>query len=130
MIRLELLLQNGNSVNLSLTFQAAPNLSTISSDIEELLHDSQVFYMNPNTQICQLLGAFPFNEEIFIEIDRRKRDRLYFKFRRMMFERKGQESLPTNGQQMVPGQRKSKERTIAEVRHYLESWKLIYNSPQ
>lgn len=69
--------------------------------------------MNPNTQICQLLGTFPFNEEIFIEIDRRKRDRLYFKFRKMMFERKGHESLPTSGQQMMPGPRKSKERTIA-----------------
>lgn len=86
--------------------------------------------MNPHTQICQLLGTFPFNEEISIEIDRRKRDRLYFKFRKIMLERKGQESLPTSGQQMMHGPRKAKERTIAEVRHYLESWKLIYNSPQ
>jgi uncharacterized protein YbaP (TraB family) len=32
------------------------------------------------------------------------------------------------GEGVVP--RKSKERTIGEVKEYLDAWKLIYNSPQ
>jgi hypothetical protein len=82
-IKLELVMQNGSFVNLGMTFHMQQALSTFFNNAGEFLTGTQIFYMNPNTEICQFLGSFPLDEEICIEIDRRKRDKLYFKFRRM-----------------------------------------------
>ena len=39
--------------------------------------------MDLSTRICQHLGIYPFNEDIFLEIDPKKKERLHFKFRKI-----------------------------------------------
>lgn len=39
--------------------------------------------MNVSTRVCQYLGMYPFNEDIFLEIDPKIKERLHFKFRKI-----------------------------------------------
>jgi len=39
--------------------------------------------MNSATRICQYLGMSPFKDDIFMEMEPNKKDRMHFKFRRV-----------------------------------------------
>ena len=75
--------------------------------------------MDTSARVCQFLGTYPFQDELFIEIDPKSKTKPHFKFRAM--------STPTqpncSPQQMKEvshqGSRKSAERTVGEVRQYL-----------
>jgi hypothetical protein len=42
-----------------------------------------MFYMNSATRVCHYLGIWPFKDDILMEMERGKKDRMHFKFRRV-----------------------------------------------
>jgi hypothetical protein len=114
-------------VNLTLTLKIS-NLERMLIANEGILNNSQIFYMDPTVRVCQFLGVYPFADDLFIEIDPKNKGKLHFKFRKI-----GGPTVPSNRPLEVkepscPSARKSGERTISEVRQYLDQKNQIYRN--
>ena len=75
--------------------------------------------MDPTARVCQFLGVYPFQDDLFIEIDPKSKSKLHFKFRVMGGPNKPKIKAPEVKEGSHIGSRKSSERTVGEVKQFL-----------
>lgn len=91
-----------------------------------MLVNTQLFYMDPNTRVCQFLGVYPFNDDVFVEIDHKHKEKVHFRFKKVGGPTASTRISPPTKQPVNP---KSRERTIGEVWQHLEARNQLYRNP-
>jgi len=84
-----------------------------------IINNSQLFYLDHSARVCQFVGNYPFQDDLFIEIDPKLKHKPHFRFRKMGGPTATISQPPEVKESSTPGPRKSGERTIAEVRQYV-----------
>lgn len=76
--------------------------------------------MDPSAKVCQFIGVYPFNDDLFIEVDPKFKHKLHFKFRKIGGPNATTVIKPVEVKEpCTPGPRKSGERTIGEVKQFI-----------